>query len=136
MDQPEFGGPDNPNLNSSPRNVSYVEPDNLDALFAEKWSKIPAAVREGVEQHVASRLPAELLEKLYDLYARGFSISEDDAFFHFGGGMAVRNLCREKLSDDELAKTAFACRMLLPHGWDALYIGVLVAIAAKRDNAL
>ena len=26
MDQPESGGPDNPNLNSSPRNVSYVEP--------------------------------------------------------------------------------------------------------------
>ena len=63
MDQPESGGPDNPNLNSSPRNVSYVEPDNLDALFAEKWSKIPAAVREGVEQHVASRLPAELLKR-------------------------------------------------------------------------
>ena len=51
-----------------------------------------------------------------------------NAFFHFGDGMAVRNLCRERLSDDELA----AC---CPVGgdWDNCYIGVLAAIAAMRQ---
>jgi hypothetical protein len=41
-----------------------------------------------------------------------------------GGGLAVRNLCRERLSDDELATCC-------PFGdWDRCYIGVLAGIAA------
>src|SRR5258707_3005330 len=42
-----------------------------------------------------------------------------NAFFHFGDGMAVRNLCRERLSDDELAA---CCRF--GGDWDNCYIGV------------
>jgi hypothetical protein len=42
--------------------------------------------------------------------------------------MAVRNLCRERLTDHELA----AC---CPFGgdWDNCYIGVLAAIGAMRQ---
>jgi len=71
---------------------------------------------------------ADKLAKLHDLHARGIPISSDLAFFHFGGGMAVRNLCRERLSDHELA--AF-----VPFGgdWDNCYIGVLTAIGARRQ---
>jgi hypothetical protein len=65
------------------------------------------------------------LAKLRYLHARGIPIDSDPAFFHFGGGMAVRNLCRERLSDDELA----AC-CGLGGDWDNCYIGVLAAIAA------
>jgi hypothetical protein len=43
-------------------------------------------------------------------------------------GMAVRNLCRERLSDDELA----AC-CGFGGDWDNCYIGVLAAIAAMRQ---
>jgi DNA invertase Pin-like site-specific DNA recombinase len=50
------------------------------------------AIRKDVEQHVLAHLPADLLAKLRDLHARGIPISTDNAFFHFGGGMAVRNL--------------------------------------------
>ena len=60
-----------------------------------------------------------------DLHTRGIPISSDPAFFHFGGGMAIRNLCRERLSDDDLA----AC-CPFSGGWDNCYIGVLAAIAA------
>jgi hypothetical protein len=66
-----------------------------------------------------------MLAKFRDLHARGISISFDPAFFHFGGGLAVRNLCRERLSDNELA----AC-CGLGGDWDNCYIGVLAAIAA------
>jgi hypothetical protein len=52
---------------------------------------------------VKAQLPADLLAKLRDLHARGIPIGSDPAFFHFAGGMAVRNLCRERLSDDDLA---------------------------------
>ena len=73
---------------------------------------------------MAARSPAKILAKLRDLHARGVHISFDPAFFHFGGGMAVRNLCRERLGDDELA----ACCLF--GDWDMCYIGVLAAIAA------
>jgi hypothetical protein len=64
---------------------------------------------------------------LRDLHARGIPISSDPAFFHFGGGMAVRNLSRERLSDRQLsAYSPFG-------GWDDCYIGVLAAIAAVRQ---
>jgi hypothetical protein len=56
------------------------------------------------------------------------AISSDDAFFHFGGGMAVRNICRERLPDRELS----ACGGL-GASWDSCYIGVLAAIAARRQ---
>jgi hypothetical protein len=88
------------------------------------WAEVPQPIRKIVEQHVAARLPAKILAKLRDLRARGIHISSDPAFFHFGGGLAVRNLCRERLSDDELA----AC---CPFGdWDMCYIGVLAGIAS------
>jgi hypothetical protein len=108
MDLPDFDDPDS-------------DPDLMDMKL---WSEVPQPIRKIVEQHVAARLPAKILAKLRDLNARGISISSAPAFFHFGGGMAVRNLCRERLSDDELA----AC---CPIGgdWDNCYIR-----SARRDR--
>jgi len=85
----------------------------------------PGAIRKIVERHVAAQLPAEILANLRDLHARGNAIGSDPAFFHFGGGMAIRNLCRERLSDDDLAAY---CRF--GGDWDSCFIGVLAAIAA------
>jgi hypothetical protein len=79
------------------------EQPHPDSFSKERWAKVPEPIRKIVEQHVAARLPADILAKLRDLDARGLPISHDDAFFHFGGGMTVRNLCRERLDDDELA---------------------------------
>jgi hypothetical protein len=109
MDLPDFDDPGS-------------DPDLMDIKF---WSKVPQPIRKIVEQHVAARLPAKILAKLRDLHARGIPIDSDPAFFHFGGGLAVRNLCRERLSDDDLA----AC-CGLGGDWDNCYIGVLAAIAA------
>ena len=91
------------------------------------WAKVPAPIRKIVEQHVAARLPAKILAKLRDLHALGMPISYDDSFFHFGGGMAIRNLCRERLSDDELA----ACCLF--GDWDHCYIGVLAATPVRTQ---
>jgi hypothetical protein len=106
----------------------FDEPFDPDALSKKRWAEVPELIRKDVEQHVLAHLPADALSKLRDLHARGIPIGLDPAFFHFGGGMAVRNLCRERLSDDELA----AC---CPFGgdWDNCYIGVLAAIAAMRQ---
>ena len=102
------------------------DPDFDPDLFDKKrWAEVPQPIRKIVEQHVAARLPAKILAKLRDLHARGIPISSDPAFFHFGGGMAVRNLCREQLTDGELEAYGFGCN------WDDCYIGVLAAIAAE-----
>ena len=108
-----------------------MEPPDFDEAFdpdswsVELWAEVPQPVRKIVEQHVAAHLPAKTLAKLRDLHARKIPIGSDGAFFHFGGGMVVRNLCRQLLTDDELAAHC-------PFGgdWDNFYIGVLAAIAA------
>ena len=107
---------------------NFEEPFDPDLSSKKRWTEVPNSIRKEVEQHVLAHLPADLLAKLRDLHACGIPISSDGAFFHFGGGMAVRNLCRERLSDDGLA----AYR---PFGgnWDNCYIGVLAAIAAMRQ---
>ena len=106
----------------------FEEPFDSDSSSKKLWTEVPEAIRKDVEEHVLAHLPADMLAKLHDLHAQGIPISSDNAFFHFGGGMAVRNLCRERLSDNELA--AF-----VPFGgdWDNCYVGVLAAIAARRQ---
>ncbi|QOZ69327.1 hypothetical protein [Bradyrhizobium arachidis] len=104
------------------------EPFDMDSLSVKTWARVPEPVRKKVELHVAAHLPAEMLATVRDLHARGLPLSSNLAFFHFAAGMAVRNLCRERLSDDELA----ACGGF-GADWDNCYIGVLAAIAAMRQ---
>jgi hypothetical protein len=106
----------------------FDEPFDPDLSSVRCWARVPDPIRENVEQHVTTHLPADILAKLRDLHARGIPISSDPAFFHFGGGMAVRNLCRERLTDDELAAWCG-----LGGDWDNCYVGVLAAIAAIRQ---
>jgi hypothetical protein len=108
MHLPDFDEPFDPGF----------DPLDLDLLDKKVWEKVPAPIRKIVEQHVAARLPAKIMAKLRDLHSGGKSISSDLAFFHFGGGMAVRNLCRERLDDRELrAYCGFG------GDWDMCYIG-------------
>ncbi|MGY3445487.1 hypothetical protein [Bradyrhizobium sp. USDA 4473] len=112
MNFPDFDQPFDPNLFS-----------------IERWARVPEPIRKSVEQYVAARLPDDILAKLDDLHARGIPIDSDPAFFHFGGGLVVRNLCRERLSDQELAKYCPFCG-----DWDDFYVAVLAAIGAMRDQ--
>jgi hypothetical protein len=105
----------------------FEEPLDPDSWDRKRWAQVPELIRKDVEQYVLAHLPADLVAKLRDLHARGIPIGSNDAFFHFGGGMAVRDLCRERLSDDELAAYC------LFGDWDGCYIGVLAAIAAMRQ---
>jgi hypothetical protein len=99
-----------------------------DSFSVKLWAQVPEQIRKAVEQHVATHLPTDMLAKLRDLHARGIPFDSDPAFFHFAGGMAVRNLCRERLTDDELAAYC-----PFGGGWDNCYIGVLAAIGAMRQ---
>ena len=115
--------------------MEQVDFDDLffdpDAFSKARWGEVPEPIRKIVEQYVAARLPAKILAKLRDLHARRLSIDSDPAFFHFGGGMAVRNLCRGRLGDRDLAAYAG-----LGGDWDNCYTGVLAAIAAAPVRIL
>jgi hypothetical protein len=109
----------------------FISPQSARRLFVTRdllakklWEKVLSRSARS-EQHVAARLPTKILAKLRDLHARGLPINSDPAFFHFGGGMSVRNLCRQRLGDNELA----ACGGLGADR-DSCYIGVLAGIAA------
>ena len=99
------------------------EPFDPDFSSKERWAEVPEPIRKEVDQHVRARLPAEVLAKLHDLHTRGIPISSDSAFFHFGGGLAVRNLCRERLSDHKLATCSLRRRL-----------GRLLYRGARRDR--
>ncbi len=102
------------------------EPFDPDLSALRLWERVPERVRRSVEQHVSAHLPADMLAKLRQARTLGTAISADPAFFHFGGGMIVRNLCRERLGDDKLA---IYCG--LGGNWDSCYVVVLAAIAAS-----
>jgi hypothetical protein len=107
--------------------LPYKGPRDPDSFSKKQWAQVPETVRKDVEQHVSANLPGDLLAKLHELHASGLPISEDDAFFHFGGGITVRNLCRERLADGQLSDYC------LFGSWDDCYLGVLAAIAAERQ---
>jgi len=50
------------------------------------WEQVAEPIRKEVEQHVAAPLPAGLLAKWRDRYARGERIGSDQISFHFSAG--------------------------------------------------
>lgn len=104
-------------------------PNSPDVRTNQYWAQVPEPIRKDVEQHVLAHLPPELIARLRDSHISGKSANSDPAFFHFGGGLAVRNLCRERLSDHALAGYGFCCN------WDNCYVEVLDAIAANLANS-
>ncbi|MET4221769.1 hypothetical protein ABIB00_007005 [Bradyrhizobium sp. LB14.3] len=99
-------------------------PNSPGARTNQFWAQVPEPIRKDVERHVLAHLPPELVARLRDLHISGESAAFDPAFFHFGSGLVVRNLCRERLSDHALAAHGLGCN------WDRCYVGVLDAIAA------
>lgn len=114
-------------------------------IWAEaNWAEVPELVRRDVEGHlrdILQKQAPEVLAKWRDQHARGMRIGSDDPMFHFGVGMAVRNACRDQLTDGELPAVTLDHegqpygRLADPpaggaRNWDDYYFGVLAAIAA------
>jgi hypothetical protein len=105
----------------------------LETWSEANWAKMHALVRAEVELHLLDGLPDEVLGRWRDQHARGVRIGSDDPFFHLGVGMAIRNACREQLTDMQLLPVTIDLDGE-PYGpsqnWDDYYFGVLAAIAA------
>jgi len=102
----------------------------LDEFCLRNWQKLPADKREACLAVLREKTPADMLANWRAQYAAGFSIGSDDAFFHMGVGMQVRNALRAVLKDDELPEVAY------PDGerhrnWDDFYFGALQELASQ-----
>jgi hypothetical protein len=102
--------------------------DELANRSHQNWMELPPLVRQGCLQELKSAIPTEVLSKwLLEYLARG-TIEQDDPFFHFDTGMAVRNVLRERLPESELSQITGMERS----DWDNFYIG---ALRELLDNA-
>jgi hypothetical protein len=98
--------------------------------YDARWNDVPAETKEKLIRHLREQLPPSMLEEVRTLHAK-----DGDAWvapFHFHVGMAVRNMLREVMLDDELPAAPY------PDGanrnWDDYYVQVLEAAAGVRTD--
>lgn len=104
---------------------------NYDYECIERWLELPKEVRRKcldlLDQHVSK----EILDHWLDQYQRGIRIGSDDAVFHFGIGMSIRNLFREVLMDDGLPLVRYEDGGLY-RNWDDFYYGGIAEFLSKK----
>jgi len=103
------------------KEIPMSEDDRLKAWCRANWNKIPELTRKDCIAHLKSKVPEEVLERWKK---QGY---EEDMMFHFGAGMQVRNILRQRLTDDELPEV-IRDRDGKPYGshnWDDYYTGAL-----------
>lgn len=88
------------------------------------WKKLPDLVRQDCINELKDKLPPWLVDRLKSDTKKGSHLGCHDPMFHFGNGMAIRNVLRNQLTDGELPP------IIQPDGlsasnWDDYYIGAL-----------
>lgn len=100
--------------------------DDLDKWCRANWDKLPALIRQDCLNELRAAVPASVLATWKAQHAAGKGIGSDYPSFHFHTGMAVRNVLRKQLLDEELPP-AFSPNYP-PEGarnWDDYYVGAL-----------
>lgn len=105
------------------------------AWYDARWEAIPAEQRERIVAFLRERLSEKDLARIREMHAEDPEdwATKAPAFFHmWGGGMAIRNLLRELMLDDELPPAPY------PNGetysnWDDYYVQALEAAAGVRE---
>jgi len=85
------------------------------------WDKVPEMIRRDCLDHLEAEVPAEALRSWK---RNGY----DNGLFHFSGGMAVRNILRDQLLDQELpvvTEDQYGKPYGPSHNWDDYYTGAL-----------
>lgn len=100
--------------------------DDIDKWCRSNWDKIPDLIRQDCLNELRAHVPADVLRKWKAQHTAGEGIGDDDPFFHHGAGMAVRNVLRKQLLDEELPPVHILGYP--PEGarnWDDYYTGAL-----------
>lgn len=109
---------------------------------------LPPELQERAVEHLRKSLHPDSIKYLCELHARdpewGDELSEEQhkeyerkygftvpAPFHFGTGMAIRNLLREVILDEELPVVHYGAHEA--RNWDDWYHGVLEKLVAECE---
>lgn len=93
----------------------------------ENWNKIPELVRQDCINELRDKIPADILHLWKTDVKLGREIGATYLGFHFGLGMAVRNVLRNQLTDEELPpiKQLHLDGQPEARNWDDFYMGAL-----------
>jgi hypothetical protein len=100
----------------------------------ENWNRLSEHDRAVCLDHLRSTMQGwpHIVERWRKQVAAGEEIGSDDVRFHFGGGMAVRNILRQVLPDYKLPKIKQSDGTLAQN-WDDFYHGALHALATEGE---
>lgn len=115
---------------------------DIQAWSIENWKKIPEADRKRCLDHLRiymgdvdggrATLAKWRAQARSTVNGEPVRIGSDDIRFHFGVGMAIRNVLRQVITDDRLPGPVNSGRGLSCHrNWDDFYIGAIHALASE-----
>ena len=114
---------------------NYTSAD-VHAWSIENWNRLPDHDRAVCLDHLRSTIMRgwpQHVDTWRAQAAQAVEIGSDDPRFHFGAGMAVRNILRQVLPDFKLPKIKQADGTLAQN-WDDFYHGALHALATEGTN--
>jgi hypothetical protein len=83
----------------------------------DNWLGIPFDVRAKCVAYLQEKIPSAVIAK--------WKLNGYEDFFHFDGGMVVRNLLRNVLTDDKLPPIFYEDAGESYQNWDDFYTGAL-----------
>lgn len=98
----------------------------------ENWARVPWPKRVECALHLRHVIPAEDQDALRKMFETG----DWDSWFHFSGGMAVRNSLRDVMKDDELPGVKYD-HIEGEHeysNWDDYYMAALRQAVAPKEG--
>jgi hypothetical protein len=105
--------------------------ERLQQKSEENWSRVDPHKRLVLARHLRLVILAEDQVALKEMFEKG----DFDGWFHFEGGMAVRNTLREVMKDDELPGVKYDGDREFKN-WDDFYMAALrQAVAPKEGEA-
>ena len=99
------------------------------------WDKLPRDIKQRAVRHLQAHLSvkdAEYFGQAYDKVGGHDWIHEVALGWHFGGGMALRNLLRLEVPDAELPGLPEVYGHDYGGNWDDMYVQVLEAAIGRR----
>lgn len=102
--------------------------EELQQYAEDNWSRVPAEKRELCVRHLRS-----LIWEDRTTLQEWFKKDEFPMFFHFDGGMAVRNALRDVMRDEELPRIDYG-NGFYEQNWDDFYMAALRQAVAPKDG--
>lgn len=121
----------------APKFVSLERPtDELCDWVIANWRRLRVSTRNRIVSHLRDAMldHPEVMARWKDQVKRDIQLGSDDIHFHFTAGMAIRNICRQAVTDDKLPPVTYPDGTKGHRNWDDYYYGALDALAREEND--